>query len=392
MQHIPHLRQPIYLVAAWLLITAAGCEDPSPIYFTPIIYLEIQPETLEIWEGDTVTFTATASEQLPAGTLYRWTITPDCIVEGPEASISHVFPVSGSYNVSVTVAESPLSRVTFNPASAVISVRPITNELNIVTESKLWDAGIDLTMTATWGNKLPDDFSVRWDFGDGVREEVVRNMSCAHRYAKSGSYHISAELFDRARGVPLGSARAAVEIAPPTLGRFLHIEFRRGAFLYSIYRNDVRSESVVDSLVWHCDSILRWEGNRFHFTYTRWSSGVYGHRSNRELHVEGTLAAGRLENLTFLSTGYSSGFLQRTDSSMQFLRLAGVPEGPSGPGEYVLTGYDQVFPAVSTIQEYKSRSASYYKTEPSYRQILVNLNFPPDIELRITLSHKRSIP
>jgi hypothetical protein len=391
MHRTRQLCPPTLLAAAWLLIIAAGCEDPSSPAITPIIDLDIQPKTTEVWEGDTMTFTVSASRHLPDGTVFRWTIGSERVVEGTDVSVTHVFDRVGKAVVYVTVVESPLTRVTFNPASVSIMVRQVTNKLSINTESKLWDAGYDLRMSTSWGNRLPGDFSIRWDFGDGVRTEVDDDTSCTHRYATPGTYRISAELYDPVRGVVLGSATATVEITAPTPGRFLHIAFRRGAFLYSIYNNDWRTESIVDTLVWHCDSTLRWEGDRFHFSYVRRLSSMYG-ISSRELIVEGSLKAGRLADLTFRSTSRSSGFLQGSDSSMQFLKVADVPEGPAGPGEYVVHGYAQVFPAVWTIQEYMGFSSRSYMSTTSYRRILVNLNFPPDIELRITFSHRRSAP
>ncbi|WP_404791342.1 PKD domain-containing protein [Altericista sp. CCNU0014] len=169
------------------------------------------PVTLS--EGDTATFSATATDPGTLDTLtYTWTFgdgsTP---IQGQTAT--HTFADNGLYTVSLTVTDNDGATTTQTLTVEVTNIAPIPTG---VTLSSTLTEGNSATFSATATDPgTLDTLTYTWTFGDGT--PAVTGQSVSHTYPDNGTYAISLTVTDKDGATTTRTFPVTVATLPPNL-------------------------------------------------------------------------------------------------------------------------------------------------------------------------------
>jgi hypothetical protein len=269
-----------------------------------------------------------------------------------------------------------------------VTIRQITNQLRIEPATILWDANIDYHFTTSWGNRLPPGYRIRWNFGDGTIVERHGEQDCVHRFRQAGSYDIIAELIAGKEDSVFGRAYASAVITPTTPGRYLRLEIRNADIKYAKVTDGWTSISHSDSLVWRCDSLLQWEGDRFWCNVPRKPRGKYalGYFSEQIL-IEGRCNKDMITELSIRLIRITSDFVY--DSTFRYANIRNLSADNSIAGNYIAVGGGPILSALRDIQFYSERNSYPYRSTTRTRSRLETIQYNARSSLSVILTHSR---
>ncbi|WP_299490262.1 PKD domain-containing protein, partial [Acaryochloris sp. IP29b_bin.137] len=146
-------------------------------------------------EGDTGTFTATATDPGNDTLTYHWDFGDGSSpVQGPE--VHHTFADNGLYTVTLAVTDEEGASTTQTLMVTVSNVAPTITQLNI--DGRLISGGNN-TFSAVATDPGDDALTYSWDFGDG--SAPVTGPTVSHIYETTGLYTVTLTVTDEDGGI-----------------------------------------------------------------------------------------------------------------------------------------------------------------------------------------------
>ena len=159
-------------------------------------------------EGDTATFSATATDPGDDSLTYVWNFG-----DGSEtvagASVEHIFVDNGMYIVTLTVTDEDGASTLQTLDVSVANVAPTIETLDAVGEGD--NTGTAL-FSATAFDPGDDTLTYTWDFGDG--SAPTEGQEVRHTYANEGVYAVTLTVTDEAGGIASQTLVANLERRP----------------------------------------------------------------------------------------------------------------------------------------------------------------------------------
>ncbi len=166
------------------------------------------------FEGDEVTFSATATDPGPGDTLsYAWTFGDGGT--GTGASTAHTYVDEGSYEVQVTVTDTGGATATYTTTVPVLNADPTIASLQVPTSAPE-GSSVSLSAQATDPGSL-DQLTYAWDFGDGQSIGDVDLTSVNHTYGQDGTYTVTLTVSDDDGGSTSSSETITITNVAPTI-------------------------------------------------------------------------------------------------------------------------------------------------------------------------------
>ncbi len=198
-----------------LLIGLYGYEDVTAMSLrvsgtrtenrNPVIGEWRVPSTAKV--GETITFTASASDPDNDNLTFRWTTGDGRTLTG--SSVSVAYDEVAEYEVSLEVLDGRGGRDSRNATvtvSETVNHEPTISSL-VVPRSGVADEAVYMTVNAS--DEDGDVLTFAWDFGDGNSGEGSR---VTHRYAQAGTYYVVVTVTDGRGG--RAEERGTVNITP----------------------------------------------------------------------------------------------------------------------------------------------------------------------------------
>jgi PKD repeat protein len=177
----------------------------------PTIVSINKPTTIK--EGESVTFSATATDPGTKDTLtYSWNF-GDNTAAVVGQNVTRTFADNGNYNVVLTVTDKDGAVTTQTVVVKVDNVAPVIATL-ILPQNVQAGTAAQFTATATdVGTR--DTLTYSWNFGDNTAATIGQNIT--HTYTSAGSYSIILTVTDKDGAVTTQTQNITVA-APPTTG------------------------------------------------------------------------------------------------------------------------------------------------------------------------------
>jgi PKD repeat protein len=167
----------------------------------------------QINEGQSVAFTATATDPGILDTLtYNWNF-GDTTTSVSGQNVNHTFADNGNYNVVLTVTDFDGGVTTQTTAVKVDNVAPTI--VSIVKPTQI-NEGQSVTFTATATDPgILDTLTYSWNFGDNTTAVSGQNVN--HTFADNGNYNVILTVTDKDGGVTTQTTAVKVDNVAPTI-------------------------------------------------------------------------------------------------------------------------------------------------------------------------------
>jgi large repetitive protein len=177
----------------------------------PTIVSIAKPTTIK--EGESVTFTATATDPGILDTLtYSWNFGDNTNPVSGQ-NINHTFADNGNYNVVLTVTDKDGGITTQTVTAKVDNVAPT---IVSIAKPPTIKEGESVTFTATATDPgILDTLIYSWNFGDNTNPVVGQNVN--HTFADNGNYNVVLTVTDKDGGVTTQAVVAKVDNVAPTI-------------------------------------------------------------------------------------------------------------------------------------------------------------------------------
>ena len=177
----------------------------------PTIVSIAKPTTIK--EGESVTFSATASDPGTIDTLtYSWSFGDNTNPVSGQ-NVNHTFADNGNYNVVLTVTDKDGAVTTQTVVAKVDNVAPTIVSIVKPTTIKEGES-VSFTATATDPGVL-DTLTYSWNFGDNTNP--ISGQTATHTFADNGNYNVVLTLTDKDGGVTTQTVVAEVDNVAPTI-------------------------------------------------------------------------------------------------------------------------------------------------------------------------------
>ncbi len=177
----------------------------------PTIVSIAKPTTIK--EGESVTFTATATDPGTKDTLtYSWNF-GDNTTAVVGQNVTHTFADNGNYNVVLTITDKDGGVTTQTVVAKVDNVAPTIVSIAKPTTIKEGES-VAFAATATDPGVL-DTLTYSWNFGDNTTAVVGQNVN--HTFADNGNYNVVLTVTDKDGGVTTQTVVAKVDNVAPTI-------------------------------------------------------------------------------------------------------------------------------------------------------------------------------
>ncbi|GAA0729751.1 hypothetical protein GCM10009060_29960 [Halorubrum trapanicum] len=164
-----------------------GGDDPSE----PTVTAAIAANQTGVYSGDAISFNASASEG--TGLTYEWTFGDGTSATGE--TVEHVYDATGTYNVTLTVANGSASDT---DRIAVSVVEPV--EAEIIPADRIFadvDESVQFDGSESAGNRTGENLTYEWAFGDGT---TAGGEAITHDYDTVGEYTVTLTVTDTVTG------------------------------------------------------------------------------------------------------------------------------------------------------------------------------------------------
>jgi PGF-CTERM protein len=166
-------------------------DDEEPTEPDPSVTAEITANQTGVYPGDAISFNASASKGTDLA--YNWTFGDDTNATGE--IVEHAYDATGTYNVTLTVANGSASDT---DRIAVTVVEPV--EAEIIPAGRISaDVGesVQFNGSESAGNRTGENLTYEWTFGDGTTAsgEVV-----THDYDTADTYTVTLTVTDAVTG------------------------------------------------------------------------------------------------------------------------------------------------------------------------------------------------
>src|SRR5213080_4193140 len=162
--------------------TVSVTSPPPPISAT----FTVSPSLADV--GQSISFTASASGGAPPYS-YSWSYGDGS--EGTGLQVTHTYNIDGTYQVTLTVADS-LGNTGTGVSPVVIGTAPLQDGFTYSPTSPQPSDSINFTASARGGTP---PYSYSWDFGNGAS---ASGASATYSYASAGSYTVTLTVIDSA--------------------------------------------------------------------------------------------------------------------------------------------------------------------------------------------------
>lgn len=197
-----------------LIVTNGTCADTitKPIVIIPEQLADFRTSKNPVCKNEFFSLSAINSTAANVAT-YDWTIGPSVITNGPRG-ISHSFPNTGSYDVSLTITDISGCQHTKTVADFITVTGPVASFLPATS-------GGCQNKTVTFNDLSTSATSTlvrwEWDFGDGS-QQVFTASPFTHTYSNPGRYDVSLKVTDATGCTDQFSAPAELIITNPQVG------------------------------------------------------------------------------------------------------------------------------------------------------------------------------
>lgn len=140
-------------------------------------------------EGQSLSFTVTATDAASDTLTYRWDFDNNGTVEqsGPNSTVTHAYPNEGNYTLLLTVADDDGASITRTLAVSISNAAPIA-AMNGPFSGDEGTTSISFDAGASRDPGVNDTLSYVWNFGDG--SPPVSSETANHVYAADGTYTV----------------------------------------------------------------------------------------------------------------------------------------------------------------------------------------------------------
>jgi large repetitive protein len=177
----------------------------------PTIVSIVKPTTIK--EGESVTFTATATDPGILDTLtYSWNFGDNTPVSIGQ-NVTHTFADNGNYNVTLTVTDKDGAAITQTVVAKVDNVAPTIVSIAKPTTIK---EGESVAFSATVTDPgILDTLTYSWNFGDST--PAVNGRDVNHTFADNGNYNVVLTVTDKDGAATTQTVVAKVDNVAPTI-------------------------------------------------------------------------------------------------------------------------------------------------------------------------------
>ena len=177
----------------------------------PTVVSIVKPSTIK--EGESVTFSATATDPGVLDTLtYSWNF-GDNTTPVSGQNVNHTFVDNGNYNVVLTVTDKDGAATIQTVVASVDNVAPTIVSINKPTAIK---EGESITFSATATDPgTKDTLTYSWNFGNNTAAVVGQNVT--RTFSDNGNYNVTLTVTDKDGGVTTQTVVAKVDNVAPTI-------------------------------------------------------------------------------------------------------------------------------------------------------------------------------
>jgi PKD repeat protein/DNA/RNA endonuclease G (NUC1) len=163
-------------------------------------------------EGDTATFSATATDPGNDTLTYTWNLEDGTQISGTDVTISQRFVEDSEYDVNLTVTDEEGASATQTLTITVNNVAPIVE----AGEDRTSNEGSSVTFNASFSDPgITDTHTIAWDFGDG--ETTTDTLTPTHIYTNNGEYDVSLTVTDDEGASTTSTLKVTVNNVAPAI-------------------------------------------------------------------------------------------------------------------------------------------------------------------------------
>ncbi len=161
-------------------------------------------------EGDTASFTASATDPGNDTLTYTWNLADGTELTG--SNVSHTFIEDGEYDVNLIVTDDDGATATQTLTITVNNLAPVVN----AGEDRVGDEGSPVAFNASFSDPgIEDTHTIAWDFGDG--NTVTDTLDPTHVYINNGEYDVSLTITDDEGASTTSTLKVTVNNVTPTI-------------------------------------------------------------------------------------------------------------------------------------------------------------------------------
>ena len=161
-------------------------------------------------EGDTASFTASATDPSNDTLTYTWNLADGTELTG--ANVTQTFTEDGEYDLNLIVTDDDGATATQTLTITVNNLAPIIE----VGEDKTSDEGSPVQFNASFSDPgIEDTHTIAWDFGDG--NIVTDTLDPTHVYINNGEYDVSLTVTDDEGASTTSTLKVTVNNVTPTI-------------------------------------------------------------------------------------------------------------------------------------------------------------------------------
>jgi PKD repeat protein len=212
----------------------------------PTVMSIAKPDTIK--EGESVTFSATATDPGILDTLtYSWNF-GDNINPVVGQNINHIFVDNGTYNVVLTVTDKDGASTTQTVEVTVDNVAPTV--VSIAKPDTIKE-GESVTFSATATDPgILDTLTYSWNFGDNTNPVIGQNVN--HTFVDNGDYNVVLTVTDKDGAVTQQSIAVTVDnVAPTVVSIIKHDTIKEGEFV--TFAATASDPGILDTLTYSWD-------------------------------------------------------------------------------------------------------------------------------------------